>query len=630
MLSEPPAPTARVERFLALVERERVVEHRRLALTSTHRPAPTSADPDILRALVHGKRHWHPDERAAPLDARALDALAAAELAVWATPPAAYPEHEHGWSVLNQIVDVCLVGDPAAVEARRAALTADADAARRRQTALTDALVARLDADPPPHLVAVALRGQYGDDARLPDDDIDLLALFEDPAGYPALRDRLDALVDGLAIGRISWLDTDFAGRVDHATIVRPAPPDATEPAALAALDIYATATRPELVRVLRGDPAESAANLAVLDAARPLWGADAYAAFVDRYRAVLDLRARARVGAFAADTPPCWAPVTPPTLDRALERGLDALADALPRVEMWSDGERATAMLSPFVAALVIEALAHHPAAHALTDHPAADARRRMADYLRASGPDGVWAFAPHADVPWPPDLDDTACALAALMACGDPPRVDLAALVADRLTPGGLVETWIIPAEALAGRVNDVDPVVTANALWCLDRLAARAPDRDLSALTRRLAAGLAAAVEAGPLTSAYYHRPALQAAFIARWAAADTSTEAAAIRAALAARMRPLDPRALPAVELAALVGVLARCGEAEATRVALPRLLAMQRPDGGWPTGAAFVDPGGGRYGSTALTTALAVDALAAARALFVPALKMESP
>lgn len=589
--------TRRIDGFLALIEGEGVCEIHRLRLTTT---GPLS-DPrhrdvvPICQHLAFGKTRWHPRELewVVPLSTAEIDDLRGRRPWIRTSEAAAYPELESGWSVLNRVVDVCLVGSHEAVEARWQRLLAEAQAQRLRQHRVVEALLAALgDVE---GISCVAVRGQAGSADRLPSNDIDLLLLLRDVSCYgPVLAvARRFALAHG--VGRLSWLGTDFGATLDEGLVVD----EEVGAGPRVALDLHATVGPSELARVLRGDPAEAHSNLEVLHAARAVWGAEVYAGFVADYRRVLSIRARGRIREPPQGSPVSWAPVVAAELRVARARGLEALGSMPPRVELWDDRGSQQAMLSPFVAALAWEA----------------GAREHAERYLEATMEHGgTWRFAPHADQPWPPDVDDTACAAAALLGAKRLPVAisEIVGRLEARCNAEGLLETWMLEPAAHPGRRNDADATVTANALLLLHR-----GGHGGSVLAQRLAAGVLAAVARGAVASHYYHSQLVQAAFIARWAAEAKTPAAAAVLAVVGGWLDAVDVRALSAMELAAVVAAASWCGLDALLRDAVPRLLATQEDEGTWPTGVAFVDPGGGRYGSRALSTAMALVALGAA-------------
>ncbi|MCB9730739.1 MAG: hypothetical protein H6746_19870 [Deltaproteobacteria bacterium] len=240
----------------------------------------------------------------------------------------------------------------------------------------------------------------------------------------------------------------------------------------------------------------------------------------------------------------------------------------------------------------------------------PLAPPDPRAASWLRAaSDPDGWVRFFGPAHPGWiGPDLDDTALVWSERRALtGEaPPAATLEALLACR-RPGGAFDTWPSPPED--GPPSEVDAVVHANVLALLAALGDRAPD---PWLVRHLAS-----TAERPQGTVYYPDPAALTVFARR--AADLG----------ASLICPPWPGGQPSF--------LARCAAAgpDGAGAAIAALLAAQRPDGAFPWEPIFVGgprtgfPTGERldrpaFGGPLLSTALAVDALARALGLELPA------
>lgn len=162
------------------------------------------------------------------------------------------------------------------------------------------------------------------------------------------------------------------------------------------------------------------------------------------------------------------------------------------------------------------------------------------------------------------------------------------------------------------LHGRTNEADPIVTANALLALHRLGLGG-----TPLSCQLEAALSTHLRIhGVVTprSLYYDIPAVSSYFIARWAGNSQSQIANDCRKAIGAAIFKMDVRGASALGLAMLTCTATRCGVEHVAEESVARLLSTQRNDGLWPPSQAFVDPGGGIYGSSEFTTALAVEAL----------------
>ena len=241
------------------------------------------------------------------------------------------------------------------------------------------------------------------------------------------------------------------------------------------------------------------------------------------------------------------------------------------------------------------------------------------------------------------PPDLDDTSCATAALAAAGLPLPENRHLMLANR-TRRGLFLTWMIPRARWTGRAHfsatlpqirhlatlimffrrtsakpgDVDAVVNANVLHCLrGEEGSRAAAEWLLELLRE---GKESQCDK------WYDNPIIVRYFLSR-ALAGVRPEAGEIivRRSMAARAgKPLEAAMLASTLL-------------DWEAAVPPRILEMvaegQGPSGGWPAAAvyhggrarlprgSFSDPHPDtpRWGSEALTTAFAIEALARVQA-----------
>lgn len=291
----------------------------------------------------------------------------------------------------------------------------------------------------------------------------------------------------------------------------------------------------------------------------------------------------------------------------------------------------------SVYPTALICQSLRYCPAAREL--------KLRAEDFLlREMDEAGLWRHwtreHPHRHQ-LPPDVDDTSCASAALLAGGRdlPDNRDL--LLANR-SPGGLFYTWFAPRWRWTGRRHmaltlaqlrhaptlfmffrrtsaapyDVDAVVNANALFHL------APFAGEEAVVSFLADILQRDRE--EQCDKWYDNRFVIWYFLAR-ALAGRSAAAAAILARKLGEARPAGAleRALAACACAAI--------GAPADEEGLSELIALQSPDGSWPRAALYHGGrarlrGGGfaaphpdtpHWGSEALTTAFAIEALSRA-------------
>ena len=256
--------------------------------------------------------------------------------------------------------------------------------------------------------------------------------------------------------------------------------------------------------------------------------------------------------------------------------------------------------------------------------------------DFLEAEmEPHGVWRYwppgHPRHDV-IPPDLDDTCCVSAVLRRFGRSVPDNEELVLANR-NRRGLFYTWLVPRPAFTrsrpwwsvacrqapvtpGRLAfwrltaaspwDVDGVVNANVLH---HLGGR-PE------ARRVAAYLAGVLAAGRAASCdkWYHDEcaflyAVSRAYASGVTALEPMCEPLAVHAE-----RALDGHLAPAEVALAACTLLNLDRRGDALDRAVERLGASQSDSGGWPAFGLWRD-GTFVYGSEALTTGLAVEAIA---------------
>lgn len=326
----------------------------------------------------------------------------------------------------------------------------------------------------------------------------------------------------------------------------------------------------------------------------------------------------------------------------RAIQRGVEFLARSqLPSGEfpvLASSDPKMEEGCAPdpsvFPTAVMAQALSRVPQAQAI--------HARALDFLLCEmDSSGLWrhwtrAHPHHRQLP--PDLDDTSCASSALRAAGRRFPDNRRLLLANR-TRGGLFFTWIAPRPAWAGvahaRVTlrqfrhlptlfmffrrtsaaprDVDAVVNANCLFYLgDHPGSDGVTEHLLAILRR---------GAEEECDKWYDNPFVIWYFLSR-ALAGRSAEAGAIIAERLSRFPPST----------ALEAALAACAQLSWQVLppadAIRGLLDRQRDSGGWPRAALYhggrsrrrdggfeaPHPDTPRWGSEALTTAFALEAL----------------
>lgn len=244
-------------------------------------------------------------------------------------------------------------------------------------------------------------------------------------------------------------------------------------------------------------------------------------------------------------------------------------------------------------------------------------DIRLRAAKYLEGQvSDDGSWNYwdvtstAKQAQ-PYPDDLDDTACALAALTRSGkswvDGFRLGQFArlLVAAEQRPGGPYNTWLIDARK-APQWQNVDVAVNANIGYALSLHAVR-----VSGLMGYLDQALAQ----DALTSSYYVGELPVLYFLSRWYQGEQQHR-------LAAKVAQYinQNAAVTALDTALLLSAACRAGLPKQQLAGLADSLQQAATGRHWPAAAFYVDPvysGTQHYGgSAALTTALALEALTA--------------
>lgn len=237
----------------------------------------------------------------------------------------------------------------------------------------------------------------------------------------------------------------------------------------------------------------------------------------------------------------------------------------------------------------------------------------RQAADYLRRQA-SPAWSFnywskrtKERRTKPYPDDLDDSFCALAALYA-HDPSVVDAGVLakatkllLATESAVGGPYRTWLVSADSKAIWL-DVDVAVNANIAYFLTLLGSPLP---------KLTSFLDGAIEANKLRSPYYPGVHVPAYYIARGYNGNQTARLKTILQKLMAEQNT-------SLETALCVSSLLRLGAKDQIEKAVAALLDKQTADGAWPAAAFCLDPeiDGQTYynGAPALTTAFAVEAL----------------
>lgn len=267
----------------------------------------------------------------------------------------------------------------------------------------------------------------------------------------------------------------------------------------------------------------------------------------------------------------------------------------------------------SVFPAGLILASLCRLPA-------ETGPIRDRLAAFLLSQRSEH-WSFnywargaAENKTQPYPDDLDDTSCALAALT-LHQPALVDPTALAkivtvlaALENREGGPYRTWLVPSGAPEAW-RDTDVAVNSNVAYFLSLHDVALPN---------LTAFVEEAITGNRLTSPYYPSSLPLIYFISRWYRGSC---AAAVRDQLLAA-RQSDGGWGSELNTALAVSALVNLGSAApdiTPAIALVR--RSQKIDGSWPAAAFCLDPAIDRQpyyaGSAALTTAFCLEALALA-------------
>lgn len=211
----------------------------------------------------------------------------------------------------------------------------------------------------------------------------------------------------------------------------------------------------------------------------------------------------------------------------------------------------------------------------------------------------------------PYPDDMDDTACALAALTQC-EPAIVDgtvlghfAQSLIATETTPGGPYNTWLID-DAQLPAWKDVDIAVNANIGFCLSLHEVSVPG---------LVRYVDEAIKAGALISSYYVGRVPVIYFLSRWY---TGEALQTLRDFVVEELANQAHRTNPLM-LALLLSSACRLSVArQLLQPSMTQLVTLRVQDH-WSATALYYEPpveGVLHYaGSEALTTAFVVEALA---------------
>lgn len=246
-----------------------------------------------------------------------------------------------------------------------------------------------------------------------------------------------------------------------------------------------------------------------------------------------------------------------------------------------------------------------------------AEDIRLRAAHYIeRQVSAQGSWNYwelgsTVHAQQPYPDDLDDTACALAALMRAdakwvsgyrlGQLARM----LIAAEQQTGGPYNTWLINT-AQAPEWQDIDIAVNANIGYALSQQSVQ-----VAGLTDYISD----AIKYGRLRSSYYVGEAPVLYFISRWYSGD---QFKTLQAHIIKRIARRSPKTV--LEQALLLSAGCRVKLPGQQLAALASALQSGLNRSAWPAAPLYIDPVYNKHqyygGSKPLTTAFALEALTA--------------
>jgi hypothetical protein len=244
----------------------------------------------------------------------------------------------------------------------------------------------------------------------------------------------------------------------------------------------------------------------------------------------------------------------------------------------------------------------------------------QRAAAYLLAQkAPDGLFGYYGKATPrPFPPDVDDTSTAWAALKRAGLTTPKETLETMRRNVNPGGVFNTWILNSASTPAPDNgELDAVVNLNALLLLGLEGESADAACKFALAK---------IQTGEFRngSPYYESPMAFAYAFSR-AFADGRARCLAdgaekLRSAVLSMQKP-DGGWGNDLETAHGVIALLNLGyRGEAIERGVRAILSRQNPDGGWDLTTVYRGIGvPARYGARAITTALCVEALAKYRA-----------
>jgi len=282
-----------------------------------------------------------------------------------------------------------------------------------------------------------------------------------------------------------------------------------------------------------------------------------------------------------------------------ALRRGLAFLARAQLPNGAFSAARlapgRARELASTFTTAFVLDALLS-------ARLPIGPLQERALDFLESEAEDGLWPFWSRDSLhrqTLPPDVDDTACALSALLAAGRPfPAEQTLRLLSVNRTEYGLYLTWLGDREDLDP--GEADLTASFNVLYLLAQLGGRDPVAEATV-------SLMMSEDLIFRSSPYYPDAAVTLYCLARLIGAGGLANPAVVdfarqQVVRIARSTHSPWERLLMVNAALDLGMASGLGD-------LDRILADQLPEGGWPAERLFIEAPEVEYSSAAVATAL---------------------
>jgi hypothetical protein len=309
----------------------------------------------------------------------------------------------------------------------------------------------------------------------------------------------------------------------------------------------------------------------------------------------------------------------SPATLTGAIEKGVAYLAEtqrpsgefatyASPRLDMADAEERPK---SVYVTTFVVHALSCLPFSPLIEQ-----IQRRAGDFLALEQEEnGAWHYDGRSDErEIPLDLDDTSCAIAALLTLGHRPALSFYDLLwQNEVVPGGPYYTWLgtnTPAHN-SHFAREIDPLVNANILFCSSRL--NLPLPGTVSYLQEIVHKEAYQTESGYCISPHFPIYALSRAY--RDGQVNTLASAMPVMQDYILTKLPPPPNEPAAFHLACLgASLLNLQAPLPLIEPYLAALLANQETNDHWPAWGAYLSYNYYYDGAPALTTALTLETL----------------